>query len=750
MTLSSLPPIILDLILSQDSTPYALRLWKCGDATLNLHLSNGGVTELSLFGCELPFLRVPLLLSVFQSLRRLTLSHNSYYRFHHKLELSRIIQSLSCRLETLELSFYGADEVFLPLELHEPNIADLFESTNSTGFTSESDTTTTPLDPKSPHIDSARIIDMRKAFPNLRSLSIINCGSTTSWTSADFAHLPSNLLSFTYITSPYFHWRDVSKLPQSIEFLALTDFSLLEPCFSHLPRSLTRLHGYARLLSLLKYEKSLPPGLDTTLIDVYDISSNQFSTSYQWPRALSHVSFPDESELRTVLKLGLPSHLTEISFPSQTATLLTGADISLLPPGITTVTIGKADWSTITSDHWPKSVTMFTQFCDDTSPTNFIRLPRTLKHVELNIEGPYQQGVPELPIDESCKPYMEVGKEAIASVDAKLFAQLVEEQKTLPKSMLNIKNLDAIAEGCLFGLPLTITKLQCYTTNYPTLLLTLPPFTTDAWVFGHLSDNWTQNFTLSLPPTLRTLSMNYGEPRPGNAIWTPRFGLSEASVPSYWRGLSSLTLANVPLGPAQLSLFPRQLSVLSISDATPGYLSEVDLKQLPPALVRLKLPWALNSSLNADGPESQHDEPPSSFEGPTLKKVSTTSSTCFSLLPRSLLQLEAPCWDIYASDLLANAPPLLQELRVRSLRATEFDIFNIPRTLSTLHVTATTPCIAEIAQQKPRRLWELPLAYTERSAWGGRLDAARHQHRTMLMNDTALQREFMPSGAKRR
>lgn len=768
MKLSLLPPEILDLILSCESTPHALRLWKCGDKALNLRLQNGGVTRLILEGIDLPFLRVPRLLNAFHKLRHLKLSQERYHRFCRMDEAAKIIQSLPSCLETLELDFCGADQVFLRLELHDPNLGDFFESANVTDPSSQHETADDASTASNAVSPATHIMDMRIAFPNLRKLAIRNNSSAATWSCDDFELLPPTLTGFTYIAKHGTLWFDLSKLPQTIETLALGDVSIAEPAFAHLPRSLTNLDTMVSVQDLLRNEKYLPSGLENAFLDEGLVTADQFDARYHWPKSLNHVVFPDGAKLRSVLNLGLPSHLTEVYFPQQPTSPLTGADIALLPQSVTDIGIGFAAWDTITAADWPKSVTKLYCFNAQFSPINSIRLPRHLKDLTLDVsesEPAFNAETDSLLDDDTlCASFLAAGREAITTVDAAIYAQLLEEHKSQAssRSLLNIKNLEAIAEGRLFGLPLTITKLNCFSyTERKFGLLTLPPRVTNAELRGQLATESTSRLTLSLPPSLTSLTMSYVDLRTGHDTWMPNFGLQEVLVPSSWKGLWKLKLYYVPILPSQIGLLPRQLRLLHIDDAATGYLSEVDLKLLPPNLTSLRLGWPLSSSLEAYEVETEKqlelanghqslENAECSFLGETAStKRAPPSNGCLGLLPRSLTYFDAPLWKIYSSD-LANVPPFIQDIDVLCLcRATVADFDKLPRTIGALRVSEGSPFLRELAEKKDPALKDVHHAYVEASEWGPHLTAARHKHITRLLNDPGLQRDHMPSGKKR-
>lgn len=250
--LASLPPEILDLVLSYPSSSHVLlRLWKCGDSLLTSKLVRG-ITKVVLRADKLSSNKMPALLFQLPSLRHLHVS-SDYLILSNGEECLSFFKKLPSTLETirfqiLEPSSHSAF-AFIPFE--------------------------TP--------DKGKCIDVGPVFPRLTDISLYHCyGPLTS----QLRTLPPTL----------------TRLTDSFSIMA-SSFSVMR----HLPRTLTDLDTPV-VVSRMKPDREddfrqdwllIPPHL--AIIDTVDLTDSRIKSDW----------IPRHLKIRT-LQIGTVSSIMDL------------------------------------------------------------------------------------------------------------------------------------------------------------------------------------------------------------------------------------------------------------------------------------------------------------------------------------------------------------------------------------------------------------------------------------------------------
>lgn len=239
--LAFLPPEVLGLVLFGKANSFlVLRLWKCGNISLNQKLATG-VEYIHLKDERLDTTsRYPKLLSDLRALRYLSLSRGLWPLMGSPMELSAQLQALNgLKLETLRIKSADASKgLFLY---------------NSSLFGTRPTQSVYQL-------GSSRLFDMSGRFPRLLRLKIDSSENSSTISETDFAGLPSTL---TELTLPLLNTPDLllnvcATLPRSLQRwkteVRISGFSVLSaPFWQDAPPDL---HTLSKLVvwSLVKHQ----------------------------------------------------------------------------------------------------------------------------------------------------------------------------------------------------------------------------------------------------------------------------------------------------------------------------------------------------------------------------------------------------------------------------------------------------------------------------------------------------------------
>lgn len=380
-TLATIPPEILDSILSIGLSQGTLNLWLSGDRALQRHLAQS-VTSVHLHNSlKFSMDRLPLFLLKLRKLRRLTVDRELRALFEVK-NAATFVRKLPPTLTELRLLFRNsAAAVAEDADVHTPWLfadeEELASDVSELSIVEESEA-------KPQRSGQWRLAD---AFPNLSVLAVDD--HTVGF---DLSTLPPLLTDLTITVPPPGHdWVHFHKsLPRQLlrlELLRGSPESVVSPLhWRFLPPSL---HTFISKASAFNDSYSLEEGLDMVR---------------QLPRSLTHLE-TDYPIIRSSEQLAaLPPGLTYIdeifegSFPADemakampllkrldlnaiTPDLTTPAYIRSLPANLTELDIC-ANLEGIASKDWPKTLTKLV-FAYDTQNLQVDALPLSLTHLQI-------------------------------------------------------------------------------------------------------------------------------------------------------------------------------------------------------------------------------------------------------------------------------------------------------------------------------------------------------------------------------
>lgn len=760
-SLSDLPPEILrDILNGPESSWAALELWKAGDRTLNAKLVNYGVTNIDLRDNRAESTsRWPRCLTEFK-LERLSIVRAAG-PFYPVDALRKELQRLHSGLKALKLYIPGVLEVVLPPTEPRINSSYEYDDDDSNGSEEEdpdfeaesygdagdaedneddggSDEDFKPSDdeddsageenyshrPKRSKTQDAAasneshqtLWDLGLTWPTLEHLElspkeerdIYGSDAKKEYGARALALLPRTL---TWLELPTSAIKVVPELlPPSLKTLRLLPKSLTPKDLRILPKTITDLHlsVYGPGLALLNSKRELLPALKSfPMIDLDDLSHHLhgftqpiYDGDATWPKVMVDlkVYMDDDAVFDT-----LPKSLT--SFTSEgrdTNPTLFPPSIINLPRGLVTLSLSKMQWHDADVSHfthWPSTLTALSVRFGNFNLDCFHLLPRSLKSLIIGSEfddyGDHDVSETNSNFEALCK----FGREYLAAdgqwPSTKL--EILRRTDSAPLEALE-SYVKSIESGRLFGLPLTLTRLEI--PDQPLInkvKLLLPPKMTELchqqdW--SELEDDSFVNFVFdAFPPTT---SMHFT-----TTLRMPAAGLTQCLDPNSSPTTSPLYLAS-SLTSLNLTFtlliflddffkyLPRGLLKLEFSDRSYSgsnwTVSAEGLKNLPSNLKKFSFGGFLKGGL----------EPWAQFLPPTLETLSTPRIAILGRdikdLPRTLKTLSCSFFEVQMPQVL-DLPRSLASLAVNCCGAyqTTFYVHGLPKQAWDVLINAYRP-----------------------------------------------------------
>ena len=332
--LASLPQSIIDSILDAEMSACVIKLWICGDRSMQHKISTGVTTIKLVDRREFTLSRFPKFIEELHVLRELTIDRAGqtmpYYR-----NIPQHIQQLPPTLKKLIIRVTNSHRIIAPPTLTDASIL--------------------PLSTQIPAINGLNHLQwtLAGAFSQLETLEL---HFAEKWDYRALTLLPQSLTSLTMIESPKYASQDRSP-SEPVD----KTFS------SSLPRNLLDLHitpQYATFTSC--FWTHLPPHL-TKITACTKNTTETGSVSSLLPRSLTHI----KANFKSLDLTGLPPNLNNLSFhwikPSDLEQLpplsqifslgsLTPQILGLLPSSIHTIE-AYSIMDGISTDEWPASLT---------------------------------------------------------------------------------------------------------------------------------------------------------------------------------------------------------------------------------------------------------------------------------------------------------------------------------------------------------------------------------------------------------
>lgn len=622
-TLAFLPGEIVSDILSWGTSFSVLELWKCGDTALNSRLERF-VTHIDLkdtrYGTVSRFARV---LTRFSNLRSLSIDRGSY-PIDCTSVLRKGIQGLSKTLRSLKIVSRNAEMAFLLAEFAEGSLHLIDPSSEISGLQitpSPSQTVRSwNIVDYLPHLEEMTVsigemppqrqlreVDFRDRFrDDLEDMPSITVPSLLpGFESQDFVSLPLDLKKLEWRGSCKLN--DLSALPRGLESLTVPKlkkalaFQTLPPMLRtltcHVPREAVqhllfcepKMKGYLQTFGAPQQVHSVfGPRLSSSELDLsYHVQSEPIRWTHgahglryaSWSQALEELTMPEN-----LVHLKIGQSLDESFLPA----LLPHTLESLEVPSILV-------WKEVKAKDWPAGLkSLIFENTASFSPAHFFRLPRSLKVLRANLTGEnmllgLKDGTQTKEIAmEFWKRLMLLGRHSIKShpEDLAIVKSLLHDDTTSTRSWASPVNLKAIAQGRLYGLPLTLESLHLFAPNRPALPLTmvLPPFVRVAQIPCTLM--MSTQFVSELPLLLESLTFGINE---SPEVIKKDFSLANFECSS----LTSLSVFNLRIeSSSAFANLPRTLLSLEIGENTHRASVKVDkvmLASLPPSLTQLIL-----------------------------------------------------------------------------------------------------------------------------------------------------------------
>ena len=583
-----------------------------------------------------------------------TLSVSLFYGTTPVEELRRSIRQLYSGLRSLNLAFQHAMEVFFERPILSDDLDD----------SSDLDDEMAPLPSKRSKnaadddmkgLDSFQSpLDMSSLFPNLEAYSDI-----CAYSGEEFSKLPRNLRSFSCHSiskdAPAECFKD---LPPNLTSFSVTS-SLSPQKLDFLPKSLTYLSHQALDSDGVAYLAQNPHVLPNLVEFPYDNGRHLKPEEWAGERLpVNILSLSTYNLSPDRLFPIIPQYLLLLRTAGSSSPLHISAQhiCTYLPKSLTTFEVEALDWSDISSNIWPTSLTRFRIFNDSAAgPAHFHRLPRTLLYLTINAQRSQQAPTTQEMSPEEEASLRALGQASIAGPDRGLWNRLKHSliSRTIDPFTAAEEYIDQVEKGGLYGLPLSLLELTLchYSGNIPNALL-IPPQVNTLYLYYERPLTQSTNFFGLLPPSLTTTSV------------------LQLTTPSSWDVFRTGAAATSPLRNSTrlvdiswmvdeeiepyLDFLPRNLRNLKIlSDQT---LTEEALSKLPLHLESLTV---------------------------SLKAMPLDPGRWLSALPRSLLHLRVstPYGTWFEGEHVHFFPPRLESLVfcVRNLKLEHF--WSLPRTL---------------------------------------------------------------------
>lgn len=544
MSLMTLVPELIDLILSPDISYAAIRLWMSGDKRLQHRISQS-LTVISLKQTQLFSLnRLPTLLVHLKALRDLRID-----RVRHRLlyPLQSIIHALPPSMRRLELRF---EDSYKLVEFTSSSTADLSPD-NALGIATGI---------------SKSNWSLKVAFPQLDTLVT---RSKKDWTSDDFLALPETLTSLGMGFPD--DCKDLiafaSMIPRQLLHLELNwSDSLSAEFLRHLPPNLTSFQGGESTYSLSGREdpqllSSLPRSLTNFPVSLRDFPS---AAILGLPQNITKVDY-QSTVWDQDLRLALPS-LKEFCTTAPKA-----STIKNLPPSIEKLCIRALNDDSLHNFAWPPCLTVLELF----APKQSLRLhtlPSSLTTLKLHEElyFPYVSAIlPKLNNLTSLQCSVATTTMEFPPHLTELYLRsLAGHWLTLNPPMANkqccLNGKEAITGFPLERLPHTLTSLRIVGTLYASQLKHLPAKLRVLIVNDIFLD---AKFDSLNPAEISRISSNF------------KLGL-EAGIQEQFDSTTAV--------PSIATLLPRTLTDLRISEAESA-LEIIEWEKVPPAITYLTL-----------------------------------------------------------------------------------------------------------------------------------------------------------------
>lgn len=584
MRLNELPADILREILRGSNSYLVIELWKCGNPQLQRTLANHGVEEVNLLDKKrFSASRWPRMLKHLQ-LRSLAIESSSPLGSDalirkELLSLHHGLQSLTLRFEWAAEALFGM-EGSLAAEAPPPAKRAKKAPRAATSHSLESHS-----------------VPMHSCFPLLAHLDLVDSNYYSNKLRREhWRLLPQSLASLVLGVS---FIEELTGLPTSLTRLELPQISLDSSLASELPASLIELHAHIReesvLDDLLTAEKSgRMPNLDpfpfTSFAGLRDLDPVRKSGG--WPKNTKTLHLSDV-DAKTFVGLLPPSSLTKLSLSLLPSHRHFQPHLVALPATLTQLSTSAIDWKGVRSKPscLPPSLTSLVLHKDPKFEIrHFPLLPRKLKELHVKSNNRPRNHLAGTEADE------EETLDAMASACQLLWEADAESWTTLQQLSVDQPhrfckdNLDAIASGHHFGLPLTLTSLDISAADYElpiaaTLILT--PYVTKASLPRYACIDASFLFQL-LPPSITDLSIpDASNADPSTLItWV---AVKELDLHHIGRNLVSFHLSYIDCDftPALFSSLPRTLK--EFSSTNPRRMDVALLLNLPRELKSLSL-----------------------------------------------------------------------------------------------------------------------------------------------------------------
>lgn len=554
------------------------------------------------------------------------------------------LQRLSHGLEVLKIDAIGASDAIFPSM--GPN--DQSSSKRSNAHQSTQSTLSSP-----------QPWDLGVSFPHLEKLVVKSPSHPNYLDDRLFALLPRSLLHFEL--SGYLDEADLRNfraLPPSLQTLKVQPIT--QANIRSLPPTLTNVGDYLPdcALWLLASDERILPNLEfypwTAEEGVYDALIQWFLEGKSWPDKTRRILISQESEFAAFQNL--PRDLVFLSVGSSNGCDFSAESMDELPSKLTTLHLGRVEWSDIMSNTWPSSLTEFELGFDARfSVYDFIRLPRTLKKLSINkFCTKYFFDMYKEENDGSCDGdrCRELGLQALREpYDAALWREL--------KPTLSAEYVQAVEiDGALLGLPLGLTDFLIEAAHRLDAVEPLLPPLVRTFATDISTGIGSQRFFSRLSPSLASLTFSH---RRDNEEISSYTDLEAFKVDHKVSTFPKLTVTSLTLEgdfPPQLALyFPPTLRHLNLQSSRFTWETPY-IQALPRQLETLKLAC---DDCFPEGFWCAHL--PASLKVLDLDGLALGGSQ-LELLPPHLTEISAPFYHVSLREVLKRMPRQLRRLRV--------------------------------------------------------------------------------------
>ena len=494
----------------------------------------------------------------------------------------------------------------------------------------------------------------RLELSNLRDLSLDR--PTGCFGSSVFAMLPRTLKWFGfYYAFTYECLADLSSLPKGLQTLRLPDNAINIPGLRTLPKSITDLRYSVEsddAITLLLKKPSILPNLKEFPFNWEEDECSSwrddvYEGDYSWPKNISSMTHRDVDE--DTAFANLPPKLTSLDFQSiDVFPTLAAEHLVGLPRYLTSLEVYSVNWEAMESKDWPSSLTKLRlDFPSNFGAYCFRYLPRSLKEFEIiNSDEPDEQADPE--ISRLCNDAAALQAFGIDSLSLDEELWNTEKQQLLAAGRKTY--VEKVEAGGLYGLPLTLKKLQLGWLMYPmTQKLLMPP---------HMHEIGGPALKYRLDDSTLFGAFDHHPPGSLEVMVLPP---TEPITPS----VSALYLSNL----------------VSLTVQFDGSTIDRPFQYLPRGLRCLKLIAILHPSKYTKCHVTDLDDLPQQLESFTLG-LSVVQFFWTSHLPRTLKYLSTSETPILGDD-IEHLPPCLESIQTSIVSATVSQYRQLPRSIRT-------------------------------------------------------------------